>query len=278
MFTHSSLHRCLARSRVLVALGGCLAALGFAALAPTTALASPANSFPNSRIAQIAQSYPNGAYGGQCYVFVYNVLLAASNGRVRIGGADTYYGAYARAGGVLVSPQQATTGDIIQISVPSSDDNYYPGMHTAIIVKNLGGGEYDVVDSNWGWTQQIHHHVLNPYSLLVPGSGESVQFWRMGQVSPSSGAVTVSPPSGPNTFQVYGTGGDTLNIRSGPGRQYAVVGSLPDGQAVAITCQTRGGVVMGSSVWDEIGPGEFVSDWYIDTPVVNEFTPGLPHC
>jgi hypothetical protein len=259
-------------------------ASGIVALAGASpSLASPANQFPNQRIVDIALSHPQGSWGGQCYVFVNNVLAAASGGRVHIGGPHTYYGAYARAGGVLVTQAQAQAGDIIQISNPANDNLYYRGMHTAIIVKNLGGGNFDVVDSNWGFTEQVHHHHLNPYSLIVRGTGESVQFWRMGQIgaaqAPVAGPAPTAPPAATPTFSVYGLiGNNTLNVRSGPGVQFQRIGSLSEGQRVSITCQTRGSVVVGSTVWDKIAAGAYVSDWYINTPVVNAFTPGLSQC
>lgn len=283
------------RGAFIAVLAGAAAVLATALADASPSLASAANLFPNQRIANIALSHPEGSWGGQCYVFVNAVLSAASGGQVHIGGAHTYYGAYARAGGVLVSAGQAQAGDIIQISNPNNDNVYYRGMHTAIIVSNLGGGTFDVVDSNWGYTERVHHHHLNPYRLIVRGTGESVQFWRMGQVAstptpapapqpspapqPAPTPAPVTTPSPSNTFSVYGLpAGNTLNVRSGPGTQFARIASLSEGQQVSISCQTRGSVVAGSSVWDEIGAGEYVSDWFINTPVVNAFTPGLSQC
>jgi LasA protease len=69
-----------------------------------------------------------------------------------------------------------------------------------------------------------------------------------------------------------------VTIESGPGTTYSTVGSLPNGSSVAIACQLKGGPVNGSSVWDEIDPGKYISDSYVSTPVVNEFTPGIPQC
>src|SRR4051812_15977382 len=256
------------------------------------ALASSANQFPNGRIADVALTHRDGSPGGQCYVFVNNALAAASGGRVHIGGSHTYFGAYARAGGVLVTSAQAQRGDIIQISNPRNDNVYYPGMHTAIVVSNLRGGNFDVVDSNWGYAQLVHHHHLNPYKLIVAGTGESVQFWRMGQVTPVPITPTpitptptpvTNPPQPPapvtnNTFPVYGLpAGNTLNVRSGPGAQFPVIGSLNEGQLVTVGCQAAGSQVVGSNVWDQIRPGAYVADWFVRTPVVG-FTSALPRC
>jgi len=283
-----------------------------AALAPATpSLAAAGNQFPNQRIAGIALSYPVNSHGGQCYVFVNDVLRRASGGRVRIGGSHTYFGAYARAGGVLVSQRDAGAGDVIQISVPSDDNTYYAGMHTAIIIRNLGGGRFDVVDSNWGFTERIHHHVLAPQTL-IQRRGESVQFWRMGQDSAPAPAPVAGQPAPPvaqpaptpptgvvstgagaagqaasagagattgHPFAVAGLpAGNRLLIRTGPGTQYPSTGSLANGAPVSVLCQTVGSLVASSKIWDQIGPGQYVSDWFLNTPVVGAFTPGLGQC
>jgi hypothetical protein len=48
---------------------------------------------------------------------------------------------------------------------------------------------------------------------------------------------------------------------------------------VTVLCQTTGSVVAKkSAIWDEIAPGRYVSDYYLDTPVAARFSPGLPSC
>jgi uncharacterized protein YraI len=63
--------------------------------------------------------------------------------------------------------------------------------------------------------------------------------------------------------------GVQLNVRSGPGTQYAIVRILPAGAKVPIYCQTPGTTVSGyygtSNIWDNIDDGEFVSDTYVNT-------------
>ncbi|MFD1423238.1 SH3 domain-containing protein [Laceyella tengchongensis] len=64
------------------------------------------------------------------------------------------------------------------------------------------------------------------------------------------------------------TSGASVNVRSGPGTSYAIVGSVADGQKVTITCQKRGETVTGtygtSNLWDYIGTG-YISDTYVYT-------------
>ncbi|WP_327402202.1 SH3 domain-containing protein [Streptomyces sp. NBC_01288] len=67
----------------------------------------------------------------------------------------------------------------------------------------------------------------------------------------------------------YTTADVRLNIRSGPGTSYSIVGSLPGGSRVPIYCQTPGTTVTGtygtSNIWDNISSGEFISDAYVST-------------
>jgi uncharacterized protein YraI len=63
--------------------------------------------------------------------------------------------------------------------------------------------------------------------------------------------------------------GYQVNVRSGPGTQYAVVAVLPPGSRVTIRCQTPGQSVSGpygtSQIWDNIATGRYVSDAYVST-------------
>ncbi|KUL40147.1 SH3 domain-containing protein [Streptomyces regalis] len=63
--------------------------------------------------------------------------------------------------------------------------------------------------------------------------------------------------------------GVRLNVRRGPGTNYAVVRVLPEGAKIPIFCQTPGTTVTGpygtSNIWDNIDDGEFVSDAYVNT-------------
>jgi len=65
--------------------------------------------------------------------------------------------------------------------------------------------------------------------------------------------------------------GSVLHLRSGPSTSDPVVGSLAEGTVVAIICQTHGESVysdvweVSTDLWDQLGPGEFVTDAYVDT-------------
>jgi hypothetical protein len=168
-------------------------------------------------------------------------------------------------------------------------------------VKDLGDtsyGKYVVIDHGNGWKSYYAH--LNSFSV---STGQKVsKGQKIGTVGSSGGS------SGPhlhyeqryngvaqkivwNGSQIYyygaksyksnnncttdgypgtvNTNGADLNVRSGPGTTYSIVGQLADGSKVSIICQTTGTTVTGtygtSNIWDKIGTGKFVPDAYIYT-------------
>ncbi len=69
-----------------------------------------------------------------------------------------------------------------------------------------------------------------------------------------------------------------LAERAAPSTSSAVLGWLSHDEAVVIVCQTTGTDVYGSPIWDRLAGGQYVSDYWLDTPVYARFTPGLPQC
>ncbi|EME98339.1 SH3 domain-containing protein [Streptomyces mobaraensis] len=63
--------------------------------------------------------------------------------------------------------------------------------------------------------------------------------------------------------------GYQVNVRSGPSTSSRLVKILPQNTSVAIRCQTRGETVSGpcgtTNIWDNIAPGQYVSDAYVKT-------------
>ncbi|MER5963692.1 SH3 domain-containing protein [Streptomyces sp. NPDC002057] len=63
--------------------------------------------------------------------------------------------------------------------------------------------------------------------------------------------------------------GYRVNVRSGPSTQYPLVRALPLGATVAISCQKNGEWISGpygtTRIWDNIAPGEYISDAYVRT-------------
>ncbi|NBE55729.1 SH3 domain-containing protein [Streptomyces boluensis] len=60
-----------------------------------------------------------------------------------------------------------------------------------------------------------------------------------------------------------------VNVRSGPGTSYAMVGRVLAGTRVTLHCQRPGETVTGPSgtsrIWDRIGTGRYISDTYLRT-------------
>ncbi|WP_347553188.1 peptidoglycan DD-metalloendopeptidase family protein (plasmid) [Pseudalkalibacillus hwajinpoensis] len=170
-----------------------------------------------------------------------------------------------------------------------------------VTVRNLGNssyGKYIVIDHGNGWSTLYAH--LNSFSV---SSGQSVsQGQKIGTVG-GTGNVTgphlhfeqryngsaqkikfngsqityygaknyTSKNSCSNegvTGTVHTESGVSLNIRSGPGTNYGIVGSVADGQTVTISCQKHGETVTGkygtSDLWNYIGEG-YISDTYVYT-------------
>lgn len=96
------------------------------------------------------------------------------------------------------------------------------------------------------------------------------------------GSVCVQdpPPPPPAATGPRVTSTLPLIVRSGPGTQYGVLGSLSNGTAVTIACQGVGQPVMSSAIWDRISApiAGWVSDYWISTPNVGRFSPGYAVC
>lgn len=135
----------------------------------------------NASIASIANSYPNGTHAGQCWTFMHDVVLRASNGTMSIGKNNDYYGSYVAVGGRVISRDSAEPGDIIQKYNPTNHHDS-KHVHTAIILGHVSGSNtFSVVDSNENYDGKVLHHSYDPWSNLP--SGWAVAIWRVGTAS-----------------------------------------------------------------------------------------------
>jgi Ricin-type beta-trefoil lectin domain len=120
---------------------------------------------------------------------------------------------------------------------------------------------------------------IQPKSFLsVQDDGNVVLY------SPSGAALWATysrPKGGPpgNMYQVTGTGG-TLAVRTTPSLSAGTVGEMRDGTWVHIVCQTPSDNVVKSAIWDKIDSPYvgYVADWYITTPAVGHYSPGIQTC
>ncbi len=147
-----------------------VATIGIVALLLLVPLVSGATS--NKDIASIAVSY-EGKNGDQCKVFAQTVSWQAG-GSLGYGYTQCYLNE-----GVEIEESQATYGDFIQISKNSDPENYYDGMHSAIILRNCGNGVFEVVDSNWVSYETVGIHNWNPSSWASQHNMQA-HFYRLG--------------------------------------------------------------------------------------------------
>lgn len=162
--------------------------------------------FANQQIAYQARSYGIGTWQGQCKVFagnVVNAVLSRNGISARVGGYGTpggaYYGAYERAGGVLVGVNDAQPGDLIQtINAASKNSDSPPlqGLHTAIVVaRTATAGTYVVRDSNWGLDERVAEHNWSP-ATWAQSRNAAAYVWRFGTADTGGDAGDTAPGPG----------------------------------------------------------------------------------
>jgi hypothetical protein len=213
----------------------------FAVVAPA---ARPAQAQTYDGIADVALKY-EGTHGGQCWIFVQQVVLEATGRKM---GFD-YRQGFFDAGAIEVSVQDARAGDIIQIidDAYTAPDADYGGMHTAIVLENHGDGTFKVVDSNRNWDEMVSvHDGYNPAELAA-NAGLDFHIYRIdGEATPASAPPLSAPQPAPrvptdptamkrgDTVQVV-TPGEYLNLRAAPEIGNNVVAKLQDGTRLTVT-------------------------------------------
>ena len=69
-----------------------------------------------------------------------------------------------------------------------------------------------------------------------------------------------------------------LNARTGPSTSHAIARVHGPGSTMRIVCQTPGSAVAGTSVWDKLTDGTYVTDSYVSTPSKSGYSAPLPRC
>jgi surface antigen len=181
--------------------------------------------------------------------------------------------------------------------------------HIAYVESVNPDGSYVVSERNWNYNSNVTLRRVQP---SYPGVGfiyggpagngpaapsaatttPSTTTTTPGTTTPttSTPSTPTPPPAAPTIYvhHIYGTCADGacgVNERSGPGySSYAIVGHLGEGGEVDIVCQASGELVTpnhgtGSTVWDKLTNGAYVTDVYVDTPGVGgNFSPPIPRC
>ena len=140
--------------------------------------------FPTRAVAETAEAFRDGFAGGQCKVFVGNVVAALTG--IYPGG---YQQGFARSGAVeILDPANAVRGDIVQITPRGSRDDTAESLyrlddptmrlHTMILRSARDpSGAFDVIDSNLGHDGLVHRHRMDPYQWA---RGSIIRIWRYG--------------------------------------------------------------------------------------------------
>ncbi len=185
-------------------------------------------------------------------------------------------GVNVRKGPSLTAPVLTVlpNGSAVEISCQTTGDS----VHGSAIWDRVAGGY--VAD------YYINTPVTGAFS---PGLSECHAL--SSEPPPSSGETPPKPVEPPPAFYVHhvkGTCADGacgLKEHTGPGySSYPTVGAVAEGAEVQIVCQTSGEFVTpihgtGSSVWDKLLNGAYVTDVYIDTPGIGgAFSPPIPQC
>ncbi|TAJ21918.1 MAG: SH3 domain-containing protein, partial [Dehalococcoidia bacterium] len=185
-----------------------------------------------------------GQQQGECFPWIRRVVQSALG--ISIG--NDYRLGYLQAGAVEVTPQAGRAGDILQIAKdsdtsPSAD---YAGLHTALILENLGGGKFKVVDSNSNFDGIVKiRDGYDPGASAARYPGLSFHIYRLPERSSTLPAVPSVVPASltlgtPGSLSIGGgaeiaADGDCLRVRSIAGLSGAILGCLPTGMRVTVT-------------------------------------------
>ncbi|MGH2611250.1 MAG: SH3 domain-containing protein, partial [Tepidiformaceae bacterium] len=231
----------------------------------------PAN--PHDRIALTALQY-EGAWGGQCWQFMKDVVREATGAEI---GFD-YRQGYFEAGAVEVTDlAEVRAGDIIQVALDSwtSPDADYPGLHTSIVLTNLGDGTFDVIDSNQNWDEMVRLRPdYNPFEAAAR-YGLQVHIYRIpGDGSTANLPPSAVPPSGAE-FAAGETGtvntpGECLRLRTGGGLGEGIITCLPDGTRFTVIAKT---VAVGGRHWAKIRTEAGAEGWVATEYVIKDSVP-----
>ena len=190
-----------------------------AAVAPVANAAGdgPYN-FSNSAIADRAEAYANGAYGGQCLVFATNMIKAAGGPQFYFGyDTSTYQAQWAQRAAPVGTLAETQRGDIVQWGGGAGGN-----PHTAIIT--TGGSSPQVIDSNFAYTEKVSRGSLSSHSPR----GSVYRIWRVGKATPPP----PPPPPPPPQMLVIRQGSSALMGKVGLNDSWVPLGAL-DGKIVA---------------------------------------------
>ncbi len=134
---------------------------------------------------------------------------------------------------------------------------------------------WDLSSSLRGWptvpdSQWAAHQRLKQYQ------GGHDETW--GGVRINVDSDSLDAPVATVSYAYKATSTTSLNGRSGPSTGYPIVKIYPAGSTLSVLCQTTGQQIGGTTVWDRLADGLFVTDYYVSTSSSTGFTAPLPRC
>jgi hypothetical protein len=189
--------------------------------------------------------------------------LRGPNGQTAFFGNGGSWDGAARAIGYVVDSRPSVGAVAVW---HGGEDHAWWGGHVAYVMAIDPSGRAVLEEYNWS------HRLA--YDTRIAQAPRYIHFVAGSATAPAPPKPQPTQPAG-HPYRVT----DMLRQRSGPGTNFATVGYLQNGQQIMITCQTRSGsAINGTSIWDRLSDGSYVTDYYTTTPAFNNFTPGLPHC
>jgi hypothetical protein len=242
---------------------------GLRASVAEAALLDPASYGPVAR-AGVAES---GRFGGQCFPWMRRIVQEATGIVI---GTDYRLG-YLEAGAVEVPLTSAQHGDIIQLAddrntLPTAD---YPGLHTAIVLDNLGGGKFRVIESNANFDGVVRvRESFEPLASAQRFPNISVHVYRLPNApvrnpAEPGGSLASSAPLIPGVPAVIVADGDCLRVRATPRLSGQVMGCIATGAHVTVS--QVGGEADGYR-WSQVhasGINGWVADRYLHALAAN---------
>jgi surface antigen len=257
------------RKALSAAMGATVLLLGIPAL---TVSAAGVNDYPYR--GTVNKLDPWGFYSGYCTSFAafrlsqegirfQGASLKGPNGKSAFFGNGGSWDAAAKSIGYVVD-SRPTVGSVAVWH--GGEDHAWWGGHVAYVMAVDGAGNATIEEYNWS-------NYLR-YGQRTTRAPRYIHFVAGAVTQP----VSLPGPKPQPTGHPYQTT-DVVRQRSGPGTGYRTLGILPAGQRIMIVCQVRSSsVINGTSVWDRLSDGSYITDYYTSTPAFNRFSPGLSGC
>ncbi|HEX4058107.1 MAG TPA: CHAP domain-containing protein [Galbitalea sp.] len=148
--------------------------------------------------------------------------------------------------------------------------------HVGIVVQVNGDGSLLLENGDFNGNQSSTNAYFAETSKVVPGTisagnahpgGSGFGMTISAFVTPNGlgGGGGSSTPPQPNTYPTLGT----ANIRSAPSTSASILNTVAQGTELVINCYENGTTVSGTSIWDHLASGGFISDSLLLTGSAN---------